>query len=60
MTYYELSEAYEDIVEECFITPTAEALFTFVDGSTRAFDNPSEAEEFLKANHYKMEARQRK
>ena len=60
MTYYELSEAYEDVVEACFITPTAEAVFTFVGGSTKAFNKPSEAERFLKANRYKMEARKRK
>lgn len=60
MTYYELSEIYEDVVEACFISPTAGAVFTFVDGSTKSFNKPSEAEEYLKENRYKMEARKRK
>ena len=60
MNYYELSEIYEDVVVACFISPTAGAMFTFVDGTTKAFDKPSEAEKYLKENRYKMKARKRK
>lgn len=55
--YFEISETYISVVSSCFVKSNGTAVFTFVDGTTKAFKDPDKAEKWLSENGAKMKKR---
>ena len=58
--YFEISDKYASVVASCFFQSNGSAIYTFLDGTTKRFKTPGEAEKWISENIRKLKSRRRK